>query len=85
MNLNSVSVKKIIGCQGLDGRKLGMMMQTRFAGVIATRSHDRPNPLHRADVLEIKDPGRIRVRPLEALDGTPIIDIKPVLPGVDER
>lgn len=56
-------------------------------GVFATRSPDRPNPigLHRVEVLEIKEPGHIRVRPLEALDGTPIIDIKPVLPGLDER
>ena len=56
-------------------------------GVFATRSPDRPNPigLHRAEVLEIQKPGRIRVRPLEALDGTPIIDIKPVIPESDER
>ena len=56
-------------------------------GVFATRSPDRPNPigLHRVEVLEIQKPGRIRVRPLEALDGTPIIDIKPVIPESDER
>ena len=56
-------------------------------GVFATRSPDRPNPigLHRVEVLEIKKTGHIRVRPLEALDGTPIIDIKPVLPELDER
>jgi tRNA-Thr(GGU) m(6)t(6)A37 methyltransferase TsaA len=56
-------------------------------GVFATRSPDRPNPigLHRVAVLEIQKPDRIRVRPLEALDGTPIIDIKPVLPEFDER
>ena len=56
-------------------------------GVFATRSPDRPNPigLHRVEVLEIQDPGRIRVRPLEALDGTPLLDIKPVIPGPDER
>ncbi len=56
-------------------------------GVLATRSKDRPNPigLHRAEVLEIQKPDRIRVRPSEALDGTPIIDIKPVLPELEER
>jgi len=56
-------------------------------GVFATRSADRPNPigLHRAEVLEIQKPGRIRVRPMEVLDGTPIIDIKPVIPESDER
>ena len=55
-------------------------------GVFATRSPDRPNPigLHRAEVLEIQGPDRIRVRPLEALDGTPVIDIKPVLPESEE-
>jgi tRNA (Thr-GGU) A37 N-methylase len=31
--------------------------------------------------LEIDEPARLRVRPLEALDGTPVIDIKPVLSG----
>ncbi len=56
-------------------------------GVFATRSPDRPNPigLHRAEVLEIQEPDRIRVRALEALDGTPVIDIKPVLPESEER
>jgi len=56
-------------------------------GVFATRSPDRPNPigLHRAEVLKFEESGRIMVRPLEALDGTPIIDIKPVLPESEER
>ncbi len=50
-------------------------------GVFSTRSPDRPNPigLHRVAILEIQRQGRIRVRPLEALDGTPVIDIKPAL------
>ena len=50
-------------------------------GVFATRSSDRPNPvgLHRVEILQIDVQGRFRVRPLEALDGTPIIDIKPLL------
>jgi tRNA-Thr(GGU) m(6)t(6)A37 methyltransferase TsaA len=49
-------------------------------GVFATRSPDRPNPigLHRVTVLEI-DGGRMRVSGLEAVDGTPLLDIKPVL------
>jgi tRNA-Thr(GGU) m(6)t(6)A37 methyltransferase TsaA len=53
-----------------------------LAGVFATRSPDRPNPigLHRARVLEL-DPARgLHVEPLEAIDGTPVLDIKPVLP-----
>jgi tRNA-Thr(GGU) m(6)t(6)A37 methyltransferase TsaA len=55
-------------------------------GVFATRSPDRPNPigLHRVRVLAI-DGTRVRVRDLEALDGTPIVDVKPVLRSVEER
>lgn len=51
-------------------------------GVFATRSPDRPNPigLHRVEVLAI-DGARLRVRNLEAIDGTPVLDIKPVLSG----
>ena len=57
-----------------------------LAGVFATRSPDRPNPigLHRVTVLEI-DGTRLRVRDLEALDGTPVLDLKPVLGGIAER
>jgi tRNA-Thr(GGU) m(6)t(6)A37 methyltransferase TsaA len=52
-------------------------------GVFATRSPDRPSPigLHPVRVLEIAESVRLRVEPLEALDGTPVVDIKPVLPG----
>ena len=51
-------------------------------GVFATRSPDRPNPigLHRVEVVAIEG-RRARVRNLEALDGTPILDVKPVLSG----
>lgn len=51
-----------------------------LAGVFATRSPDRPNPLglHRVTVLEIA-PGQLKVGPLEAIAGTPVVDIKPVL------
>ena len=50
-----------------------------LTGVFATRSPDRPNPvgLHRVTVLEVAEQ-RLRVIPLEAIDGTPIVDIKPV-------
>jgi len=50
-------------------------------GVFATRSPDRPNPigLHRAKVLSVDADGRLHVQGLEAIDGTPVIDIKPVL------
>jgi len=49
-------------------------------GVFNTRSPDRPNPigLHRVEVLAI-DGARFQVRNLEALDGTPVLDVKPVL------
>ncbi len=49
-------------------------------GVFATRSADRPNPLglHEVEVLAIEG-DRMQVRPLEALDGTPVVDVKPVL------
>lgn len=51
-----------------------------LTGVFSTRSPNRPNPLglHRVSVLEI-DGHRIKVRPIEAIDGTPVVDIKPVL------
>lgn len=49
-------------------------------GVFSTRSPDRPNPigLHPVTVLEVAG-ARMRVSELEALDGTPVIDVKPVL------
>ena len=55
-------------------------------GVFATRSPDRPNPigLHRVTVLGIDGP-RMRVSAIEALDGTPVVDVKPVLRGVTDR
>jgi tRNA-Thr(GGU) m(6)t(6)A37 methyltransferase TsaA len=55
-------------------------------GVFNTRSPDRPNPigLHRVTVDEI-DGTRMRVRGLEAIDGTPIVDLKPVLRTIPER
>jgi tRNA-Thr(GGU) m(6)t(6)A37 methyltransferase TsaA len=52
-------------------------------GVFNTRSPDRPNPigLHRVEIVSV-DGDRFRVRNLEALDGTPIVDVKPLLtPG----
>jgi tRNA-Thr(GGU) m(6)t(6)A37 methyltransferase TsaA len=55
-------------------------------GVFSTRSPHRPNPigLHRVRVLA-RDGLRVRVADLEALDGTPVLDVKPVLGGPDER
>jgi tRNA-Thr(GGU) m(6)t(6)A37 methyltransferase TsaA len=55
-------------------------------GVFNTRSPDRPNPigLHRVTVLAI-DGLRLQVAAREALDGTPIVDVKPVLRSIEER
>jgi tRNA-Thr(GGU) m(6)t(6)A37 methyltransferase TsaA len=49
-------------------------------GVFTTRSADRPNPigLHEVEVLAVEG-ARIEVRDLEAVDGTPVLDLKPVL------
>jgi len=57
-----------------------------LTGVFATRSPGRPNPvgLHRVSVREVTGQN-VRVAPMEAIDGTPIVDIKPVLGHVDER
>jgi tRNA-Thr(GGU) m(6)t(6)A37 methyltransferase TsaA len=57
-----------------------------MTGVFSTRSPDRPNPigLHRVRVLAT-DGLRILVGPLEAVDGTPVLDVKPVLDPVAER
>ncbi len=51
-----------------------------LTGVFATRSPDRPNPLglHRVTVRQI-DGKRLLIGPIEAMDGTPVVDIKPVL------
>jgi tRNA-Thr(GGU) m(6)t(6)A37 methyltransferase TsaA len=51
-----------------------------LTGVFSTRSADRPNPigLHPVEIVSV-DGARMRVRDLEAVDGTPILDVKPVL------
>ena len=55
-------------------------------GVFSTRSADRPNPigLHVVRILAVDGP-RIRVAALEAVDGTPVLDLKPVLEPVGQR
>ena len=51
-----------------------------LTGVFATRSPDRPNPigLHRVTVRKVER-SRLRIGPIEAIDGTPVVDIKPAL------
>jgi tRNA-Thr(GGU) m(6)t(6)A37 methyltransferase TsaA len=58
----------------------------RLTGVFATRSPDRPNPigLHQVTVRKISKQ-RLRIGPIEAINGTPVIDIKPVLCEVQKR
>lgn len=52
-----------------------------LTGVFATRSPDRPNPigLHRVRLVGVEEGRLLHVSPLEAVDGTPVLDIKPVL------
>ena len=52
-----------------------------LTGVFATRSPDRPNPigLHRVTVVDVEPPATLRVAALEAIDGTPILDLKAVM------
>ena len=56
-----------------------------LAGVFSTRSPDRPNPLavYAAELLAVTG-NRLRVRGLDAIDGTPVIDIRPFIPRLDE-
>jgi tRNA-Thr(GGU) m(6)t(6)A37 methyltransferase TsaA len=61
-------------------------MNRPIQGVFSTRSPDRPNPigLHRVIIVSVEE-NAINVRNLEAIDGTPVIDVKPVLGEVNER
>jgi len=61
-------------------------LNRRREGVFTTRSPDRPNPigLH-AVVIENVEEDAIVVHPLEAIDGTPVLDIKPILGGTHQR
>ncbi|MCX2680017.1 tRNA (N6-threonylcarbamoyladenosine(37)-N6)-methyltransferase TrmO [Galbibacter sp. EGI 63066] len=56
------------------------MIGSEEFGVFSTRSPDRPNPigLHTVTIIEKLNKQKIKIFPMEALDGTPVIDIKPV-------
>ncbi|HMI50141.1 MAG TPA: tRNA (N6-threonylcarbamoyladenosine(37)-N6)-methyltransferase TrmO [Candidatus Saccharimonadales bacterium] len=56
-----------------------------LTGVFSTRSPDRPNPLglHRVRILQIRANG-LQIGPIEAIDGTPVVDIKPVVESKDD-
>jgi len=59
-------------------------LEAPLTGVFATRSSDRPNPvgLHQVSVVEVAGP-RLRIGPMEAIDGTPVVDIKRALAPSD--
>jgi tRNA (Thr-GGU) A37 N-methylase len=63
-----------------------MFGDAREKAVFASRSPDRPNPvgLHRVSVLEVVG-RRLRIAPMEAIDGAPVVDIKPVLVRSDDQ
>lgn len=56
-------------------------LSSPLRGVFTTRSPNRPNPigLHRVTLVAVEEPLTLVVEPLEAIDGTPVIDIKPAL------
>ncbi|OWY59112.1 tRNA (N6-threonylcarbamoyladenosine(37)-N6)-methyltransferase TrmO [cyanobacterium TDX16] len=57
-----------------------------LTGVFSTRSPDRPNPIGLHDVTVLATEGTVlTVEPLEVLDGTPVIDLKPILPPIEGR
>jgi len=59
----------------------GNLVGSKEFGVFSTRSPDRPNPigLHTVTVLEIVDERKMKIFPIEVLNGTPVIDIKPFI------
>jgi len=64
--------------------KVKPFMHNHFRGVFATRSPRRPNPIGISVVRLVKvEEGRIYVKDLDIIDGTPLLDIKPYIP--DDR
>jgi tRNA-Thr(GGU) m(6)t(6)A37 methyltransferase TsaA len=58
--------------------------ENKLTGVFATRSPDRPNPIGKSTVRLMERRGNVlKVRGLDAIDGTPVLDIKPYIPGYD--
>jgi len=58
--------------------------ENKLMGVFATRSPDRPNPIGKSTVRLLGRRGNIlKVKGLDAIDGTPVLDIKPYIPGYD--
>jgi tRNA (adenine37-N6)-methyltransferase len=58
--------------------------ENKLMGVFATRSPDRPNPIGKSTVRLLERRGNVlKVQGLDAIDGTPVLDIKPYIPGYD--
>ena len=58
--------------------------ENKLMGVFASRSPDRPNPIGKSTVRLVERRGNVlRVKGLDAIDGTPVLDIKPYIPGYD--
>jgi tRNA (adenine37-N6)-methyltransferase len=58
--------------------------ENKLMGVFATRSPDRPNPIGKSTVQLLERRGNVlKVQGLDAIDGTPVLDIKPYIPGYD--
>ncbi|OGO06868.1 MAG: tRNA (N6-threonylcarbamoyladenosine(37)-N6)-methyltransferase TrmO [Chloroflexi bacterium RBG_13_57_8] len=58
--------------------------ENKLMGVLATRSPDRPNPIGKSTVRLVERRGNVlKVQGLDAIDGTPVLDIKPYIPGYD--
>lgn len=80
---------QLCGIAGLDSDVLEVHPRrdpaAPLAGVFATRSPDRPNPLglHRVTVREVSGT-RLRIGPIAAIDGTPVVDVKPVLAACED-
>jgi len=73
-----------------QGKDFSLLVKTPWSselhGVFATRSPDRPNPMG-FSIVELLDRNgnRLRVKGLDALEGTPLLDIKPYLPEIDAK
>lgn len=69
-----------------NSRGYSLFVESRGRGVFATRSPDRPSPLGLSVVeLVAREKNVLKVRGLDAIDGTPLLDIKPYIPTLDEK
>jgi tRNA (adenine37-N6)-methyltransferase len=72
--------------EGWEDEVVPFLDERRARGVLATRSPRRPNPIGLSLVeLQAVDPGALRIRGIDLLDGTPVLDVKPYVPLFDAR